>query len=125
MRAILNIGLDVAGTRALHEKVAIEIVKANGFLVHQHAVHESDTEATLVAVVSLDPLLQAQGAPGIRPSLHRIAIDLQQDCIAVHVPLVGDGLVGALVGPTPWGAFDPGLFLLMNGSRLQPIEVAA
>ncbi len=126
MRLILNIGLDVNGTRAISEHVALEMVKANGFIVHKHATHESDTEATLVALVQTSPIDFAHAGPKeIRAALHCIAKDLQQDCIAVHVPLVGDGLVGAVVGPKPWGAFDPSLFLQLNGTRLAPAKATA
>ena len=126
MRLILNVGLDVAGTRTLQAHVALEVIKANGFIVHKHAVHQSDTEATLVAVVQPDPLGIFSDAGSVRDALHCIAIDLRQDCIAVHKPLTGNGREGVLIGPKPWGAFDPSLFLQLNGQRLaQPVKEAA
>lgn len=127
MRLILNIGLDVNGTRAIAAHVALEVIKANGFLVLRHAVHESDTEATLVAVVQPDPLTILREAGGLHFACHCIASDLQQDCIAVHRPMHGDGLQGALAGPraAKWGRFDPTCFLQINGERLAPVTAEA
>ena len=118
-RFILNVGLDIDGTRALTAQVALQMIHANGFIVHQHAVHESDTEATLVAVVSPSPIDFAHATPkGIRNAFFLIAKDLRQDCIAVHFPLFGDGQQGVLIGPKPWGEFNPSYFLQINGTRL-------
>lgn len=120
MRFIINIGLDVEGTTTLQSDVALQIVKANGFIVHAHAVHQSDTEATLVAVVQPDPLGVFSDGGSVYDAFWCIAVDLRQDCIAVHTPLKGDGMHGTLIGPksASWGRFDPSCFLQMNGTRL-------
>ena len=109
MKLILNIGLDVQATRQIAAHVALEIVKANGFIVHSSKVIESDTEPTLVVEVS--------GYGSLRKALETISTDLHQDCIAVWVP---ESAVGRLVGPRAdkWGAFNPEFFIMPDGRRL-------
>lgn len=119
MKLILNIGLDVIASASIASHVALEIVKANGFLVHNHAVVQSDTEPTLVVEASLDPL------PGNAPkaSFYGVAEDLKQDCIAaVAWDAATAQYRGALIGPRAeaWGKFDPTLFFRLDGSRLAP-----
>lgn len=114
MDVILNIGLDAKATPSIASHVALEIVKANGFLVRKHAVHRSDTEQTLVVVGRVDP---TQSVPLLTPVSYRIALDLQQDCIAVWRTNPDQG---RLIGPRAarWGAFDPALFIMPDGRRL-------
>ena len=112
MYLILNIGLDVEATRSIAADVALQIVSANDFLVVKHAVHQSDTEPTLVVKVRVFdfPALAWQ-------KLKHIAIDLHQDCIAAYNPETG---IGALIGPkaAAWGSFNPEFFILPDGNRL-------
>lgn len=120
MDFILNIGLKVGVTGSIAAHVAKEIVVANDFLIKSELLIQSDTEPTLVLEVtsmSRSPMLVSQ-------QLHRIAADLQQDCIAVYRPATGGG---ALAGPgrAKWGSFDPQYFFMPNGRRLAPVGVAA
>lgn len=124
LKLILNIGLDVTASASIASHVALEIVKANGFLVHNHAVVQSDTEPTLVVEASLDPL------PGSAPkaSFYGVAEDLRQDCIAaVAWDAANAQYRGALIGPRAeaWGKFDPSLFFRLDGSRLATKKAAA
>lgn len=119
----LNIGLMVSTTQTLAADVARQIVHANGLLVRSHAVHQSDSEQTLVADVILDPLAGASW----RAALSGIATDLRQDCIAAWNPARQSG---ALIGPkaAAWGPFNPAYFLTLDGSRLRdslPVPAAA
>ena len=110
MEVILNIGLDVNATSTIAAHVALEIVKANGFLVRKHAVVQSDTEPTLVVTVS-----QFDGQLAGR--IYSTAVDLQQDCIAVYSPRIQNG---TLIGPkaAAWGTFNPEFFFMPDGTRL-------
>jgi hypothetical protein len=113
MEFILNIGLAVGATPSIAAHVALEIVKANDFIVKSHTVAESDTEPTVVATVTylgVNALMCLQ-------HMRAIADDLQQDCIAVYRPLTGKG---ALIGPkaAAWGAFNPEFFIMPDGTRL-------
>lgn len=114
MYLTLNIGLAVAGaTELLAEHVVLEILKANDFVIHKHAVVQSDSEATLVAAV-FSPWAHLQTTEA---RLHHIAADLQQDCIAVWNQ---SRLAGALVGPqaAKWGEFNTEFFFTLDGKRL-------
>lgn len=113
MRFILNIGLDVQATRTLAADVALQVVRASDFITTKWMTVVSDTEPTLV--VEVDYL--GTHALLCWQALHQIAVDLHQDCIAVHRPLTGGG---ALVGPgrEKWGPFNPEFFILPDGTRL-------
>lgn len=119
MKLILNIGLNVKASSQIAAHVALEIVKANGLLVHKHKVVQSDTEPTLVVEVTAGPF--STGSSG---TISTIANDLQQDCIAVYRADIGKG---SLVGPraASWGKFNPEFFFLLNGKRLVPQKAAA
>lgn len=103
----LNIGLAVDATPSIAAHVALEIVKANGFIVRRHKVVQSDTEPTLVVEVVNDRYAA--------PAVLRTADDLSQDCIAIY-----DGVKGHLLGPkaAEWGPFDPKRFITITGARL-------
>lgn len=122
-RFILNIGLDVKATCTIAEHVALEIVKANGFIVYAHKVHQSDTEPTLVVDCTRDPFTADNFASGQdnRQALYQIAVDLDQDCIAAYVPAAPtDPRARGLFGPraAAWGEFNPAYFILIDGTRL-------
>jgi hypothetical protein len=111
MKLILNIGLDVTASAPIAAHVALEIVKANGFIVSSHKVVQSDTEPTLVVeAIVADNLSLEHGC-------YQTAVELRQDCIAVYVPL---WRYGRLVGPcaAAWGQFNPEFFILPSGKRL-------
>ena len=110
LNLIANIGLDINGTRSLQADVVLQILAANGFTYGKHAVHQSDSEATLVVELVGIPFGPAPGA-----ALHQTSVDLQQDCVAVYSPKTQRG---ALLGPKPWGKFNPEYFLQLDGSRL-------
>lgn len=112
MEFVLNIGLAVDATPTIAAHVALQIVAANNFRVGKHAVHQSDTEPTLVVeITAFDlPFLVWQ-------QLNQIAHDLQQDCIAVYSLKTHKG---ALAGPraAAWGPFNPEFFITLDGTRL-------
>lgn len=110
---IVNIGLAVGQTDAITATVAREILVANGFLIVRSAVHQSDTESTLVAKV----LPTHPTAKHCSAALTETSNDLRQDCIAVWSPTLR---VGHLFGDkaAAWGPFNPDFFLLLDGTRL-------
>ena len=113
IKFILNIGLNRASGGTITAEQARQTLAANEFLIVRDAVLESDTEPTLVAeVTSLNssPFIFLQ-------RLHRVAEELDQDCIAVYRELTG---AGSLIGPraAEWGPFNPEFFLLLYGRRL-------
>lgn len=116
MQLILNIGLDVTASAPIAAHVALEIVKANGFLVIRHKVVMSDTEPTLVVDAVWPYSWKIMGRLAGQ-AVHQSAIDLKQDCIAVWLPVQAQG---RLIGPraAAWGAFNPEFFILPNGKRL-------
>ncbi len=117
MKLILNIGLDVQATRQIAAHVALEIVKANRFIVHSSKVIESDTEPTLVVEVSEDPVAFGNSRHG---AVRCIARDLQQEVIACWKPERNKGvMLGATIDlDDSWGAFNPAAFIMPDGRRL-------
>ena len=113
---ILNIGLNTADGAVTAEQ-ARQVLAANEFLITRDAVLESDTEPTLVAEV----ISTAASPFVVLQLLHRVAEELDQDCIAVYRGLTGDG---ALIGPraAEWGPFNPEFFLLLDGRRLSEVN---
>lgn len=117
MKALVNIGLaysltsDLAGASMTPEN-ALRALRLWGAKVTRHALHESDTEATLVAELA---------APLSRDHLKGLSVGLRQDCIAQYANGKGD-----LEGPkaADWGPFNPEYFLTMEGQRLA-VPVAA
>lgn len=111
MKLILNIGLAREGKPDIGPCVALNVLRANGFIVEASKLDVSDTERTLVAVVDHQPV----GATKASSELYFAAHRLGQDCVAV---LGDDG--GALIGPRAdkWGAFNPAFFIMPDGRRL-------
>lgn len=102
---LVNIGLHVAGGDSLTPAEAIAALKSRGIDVTESAVHDSNTEPTLVARTSRP--LTAEEATGL-------SADLKQDAIAQMGPSGND-----LFGPkaSEWGPFDPGQFLDLKGRK--------
>jgi hypothetical protein len=113
----LNIGLQRSSCALQWSpRQALHALRRDGFVVRSWTVHTSDTEPTLVARCELarfhgDALAQAEV----------LADDLDQDCVAV----LGDDGRGALVGPRPWGDFNPECFLTLEGRRLSDCQKVA
>ena len=108
MHLILNIGLDPQATPELAAHVTREILVANGFLLGKSRVVQSDTEPTLA--------IEVTGPEGwVTARINRTAVDLNQECIAVWNPA---RQAGVLLGPKPWGPFDPKLFFTVHNTRL-------
>ena len=101
MTYILNIGLARQGNSNLGVGTVLREIENCGFDLGSHAVHHSDTEITVVALVAKGP-----GFFNPRISANRLAIVLQQDCVAVFNPSAG---FGYLAGPkaAAWGEFNP------------------
>lgn len=111
-----NIGLHSATLGCVHPDTVLTALRMAGMMVLQHVVHVSSTEPTLVAAV------QDTGSPGTRDDrIYAMADLLGQECIAV-VSLFGEGKV---IGPKPWGEFDPDQFLLMSGACMGDLRVVA
>ena len=111
-KLIPNIGLNSANG-AIPAEQARQALAANEFLIVRDAVLESDTEPTLVAEV-----ISKNSSPFIfLQLLHRVADELDQDCIAVYRELTG---AGSLIGPRAykWGGFNPEFFFTLDGQRL-------
>jgi hypothetical protein len=118
----LNIGLGVAEGKTLHPLVALDAVRRFVGIPVKHAVHQSDTEQTLV--VSVGPVLDA------RRRVHALAEALAQDAIAVASSMsrrADDVSGGDVIGPraAAWGGFNPQCFLTLDGRRLSDVLQAA
>jgi len=115
---ILNIGMarkSLPNTTAA--RVVAELFHA-GFQVQAHAVFQSDTEPTVVAIVKPVDFMQDE-------RLFSVAIELGQDCIAVYDL---DLAKGRLIGPKAdeWGEFNGDYFIKFDGGRLStPVFPAA
>lgn len=111
-KLILNVGLNIGGTTAISAAVAKEILIANGFVLGNEALVESDTEPALV--IEAWPV---HALTSVGNSLHQSAQDLQQDCIAAYNPATNKGV---LIGPraAAWGTFNPEFFFNLDGQRL-------
>ena len=108
MEVILNIGLHSETLGVIPAQKALSEVR-KAFGVHFNAaVIQSDTEPTLVCEVHVDPIRASN-------KIYELAVLLGQDCIGAYTPASG---VGILIGPKPWGAFNPEFFILPNGTRL-------
>lgn len=105
---LVNIGLDMPdGSPPLATEQVRAALASVGVHVQEDAVHQSDTEQTLVA--RLDRALTAGEA-------HALSAALGQEAITTY----SGGDTGALHGPAKhnWGPFNPQYFVLLNGSRL-------
>ena len=112
MDFILNIGLKSDTLGDISVALAKQMLWAADLLIKIETVVQSDTEPTLVVMVT-----SINGPAFTLANLRQLAIDLGQDCIAVYRPQVGRG---ALVGPkaAAWGSFNPEFFILPDGTRL-------
>ena len=121
MEVILNIGLNGIRSEIVNEGgfelivprcgVVLRAIEADSAIeALAFTVLPSDTEPT--AVVSA----RARGYE-LDEAIFRLAVELNQDCIAIYSP---DSGVGRLIGPgvAKRGAFDRRLFVLPNGRRL-------
>jgi len=116
---LVNIGFDVPGGGKITEKQAVAALKKAGVDVVEKAVHQSDTESTLVARISR-PLTEQEA--------HEVSVALKQDSIAQHVPGGGSDLYGPKAAD--WRPFNPDYFLTPDGGRLsetfkQPVVTKA
>lgn len=110
---VVNIGLDLpSGGRNTPQQV-VEALRSVGVQVTTSAVHQSDTEATVVA--HLDRPLTPEEA-------HSVSVALGQEAIVQHYQGQGE-----LYGPEKdkWGAFNPEYFLTLSGQRLSEAESLA
>jgi hypothetical protein len=108
----LNIGLAV-GNLGQSNTLAqnVDTLERAGFLIDALSVQQSDTEATAVARVKFF-------GHGLVDKVYALATTLGQDCIAVYS---NDLEFGKVIGPSPWGDFNPDLFLTLDGRRLSDV----
>lgn len=123
---LLNIGLHVAGKNPLSVVEALAALRAERISVFAYDTHLSDSEPTLVAIVTLPaaPDSRHGAAEGDLTAVHRVAEALRQEAIAVFDPKASEGV---LVGPNAaaWGAFKPEFFITLGGRRLSGTKGAA
>lgn len=107
----LNIGLNIAGTQNTKEQRDFRAEFAIGRLPERSSYRRevSTTEDTLVVACFGD-----DGAL-FRAMVYELAMDLQQDCIAVYN---ATSFSGALIGPNAaaWGEFNPEFFIRFDES---------
>jgi hypothetical protein len=114
MQFILNIGLKIARTgRENTVSQTVQALERAGFAIEAIAVHQSNTERTVVAQVSIPPSLPVADWP----SVYGVSCQLGQEAIGVWSPAIG---AGALVGPDceSWGDFNPAFFIMPGGNTL-------
>jgi hypothetical protein len=101
---LLNIGL--ARNDGKPDNRPADVLDFLGARVARHAVHQSDTERTLIVET-------VSAVPGA--VLWELCERTAQDCIARV-----SGGSGELIGPKSelWGAFNPAFFLTLDGNRL-------
>lgn len=120
---LLNIGLDNLpeeagvgiGRRSLF---AARALRAVGLSNQGAQVVNSDTEPTLVVKVKPTAGMAAsRQGNAVRNAVFELAKALNQDCIAVYLPIADKG---ELIGPraAQWGEFNPAYFFKLDGSRL-------
>jgi hypothetical protein len=112
---ILNIGLaQAAPGSTLPVFVVARALRAAGFTQTTGRIVQSDTEATYVT----------QGYGLSDHAIHLLAIDLEQECIAVYDLTHREG---RMVGPLKeaWGEFNPAAFFLPNSSRMSEARSVA
>lgn len=108
----INIGLNVTGKFPILASDALKALQADGTIrALRYAVVESSTEPTLVA--EIDQPLSSVGA-------YRLAVALEQDCIAQRD--VDSALydIGGLYGPraAEWGPFDAEQFIDFSNPKV-------
>ena len=107
---IVNIGLKIETGGEITADEARAALNTLGTPALQSAVHQSETELTLVAV--LPRALTSDEA-------NKLAVDLKQQAIVQVVNGRGE-----LYGPmaAEWGPFNPDLFYLLDGRKLSVIQ---
>lgn len=112
MSITINVGLKTSSRmtslreESIPHNVALNILRTF-CTVREWAVHSSDTEPTLVAVVEVcDKKMLAETMADI----------LCQDCVAIYEQKVGGFLYGEYA--YVWGKFNPKYFIRIDGSRL-------
>lgn len=110
-----NIGLAVGAlgqSNTLTQNV--DALERAGFLIDALSVQQSDTEQTVVIKAKFF-------GHGFVDKVFSLSTVLGQDCIAVY----SDDLeFGNVIGPAPWGDFNPDLFLTLDGRRLSQVLAA-
>lgn len=111
-QATVNVGLNTPDGRGITAEDVRVALRDTGVRIVKDAVHQSDTEETVVA--KLNRALTPEEA-------HALAERLHQDAIA---QTVGDA--GELHGPkaADWRPFDPAHFLTLEGKRLKEKPVS-
>ncbi len=104
---VLNVGLKTA-SGSIGAGYASAAIEAIGEIVQLHKTHVSHHfggEPTLAVTIVPRDLVR------LREQLYTLAIQLQQDCIAVYFPSTQTGqLIG--LNAAKWGEFDPEFFML-------------
>lgn len=112
--AILNIGLNNTGHLTEHQARNIAFHMIGGGNIREHAV--VDASHINEAAVDKEPTMVVETFCDIAPELmHRIAVALNQDCIAYYSPAEDFGL---LIGPKPYASFQPRFFYGLDGNPL-------
>lgn len=108
--ATVNIGLNVNDGTTITPDEARAALKAAGVKIESDAVHQSNTESTLVA--KLDRPLTEKEAVAVSTAL-------RQEAIAQH-----DGKAGELYGPKAdaWRPFNPDYFLGLDGKPMSVLN---
>ena len=111
---LVNIGLALPTGGAITADKACEALTAAGFAFCSSTVVASQTEQTLVALVTFNTKARGRDTYG---AFFRVAEQCGRECIAVYSVMAERG---ALIGPkaATWGAFDPEYFYLANGDTL-------
>lgn len=106
MPSTVNIGLHTNEGGKITPEEALAALRKHGIDVNRFAVHQSDTEPTLVADLSR-PLTPEEA--------HQVSLDLKQEAIAQHANGQGE-LYGP--GADKWKPFNPDYFLNHEGKSL-------
>ena len=110
--AILNIGLNNTGHLNQQQARNIAFHMIGGAQIREHATihvahdNANGPEATMVVETFHDPTPEL---------IYRVAVALNQDCIAYYSPSEDFGL---LIGPRPYEKFDPKFFVTCDGKNL-------
>lgn len=110
--AILNIGLNNTGHLSQQQARNIAFHMIGGAHIREHALIEAEHENADGA----EPTMVIETFCDITPELvYRIAVALNQDCIAYYSPAEDFGL---LIGPRPYEKFEPKFFVTCDGKNL-------
>ena len=111
----LNIGLNNTGHLSQAQAVKTAFHMIGGSNIAEYKVLGSEHDANGSAMVS-EPVMVVDLFCDIVPSLiARIAVALNQDCIAYYN---SDEEIGLLIGPRPYDRFEPRYFVMMDGLPL-------